>query len=65
MTILEAIIAKFIALCERIFNLIFGNVQFSVLWDWLPHDIQVAASSFIIILFALAIAHLVRSFLPF
>ena len=65
MTLLEQIIAKFIALAERIFNLIFGNVQFSVLWDWLPTDIQQAASAFIIILFALALVHMIRSFLPF
>lgn len=64
-TLIENIISKFIALAERVFNYIFGDVQFSVLWDWLPQDIQNAAVSFIVILFAIALIAGIRKFLPF
>lgn len=64
-TIIENIITKFISLAEELFEYIFSGVQFNVLWNWLPTDIQTAASTFIVVLFALAIIAGIRKFLPF
>lgn len=62
---IQSIITKFINVGQDIFQEIFGNVQFSVLWSWLPTDIQSAAASFIVILFILALIRGIRNFLPF
>lgn len=64
-SIIENIISKFLSLAEELFEYIFDGVQFSVLWSWLPSDIQTAASSLIIILFAAALIGAIRKFLPF
>lgn len=64
-TLIENIITKFISLAEELFEYIFSGVQFNVLWNWLPTDIQTAASTFIVVLFALAIIAGIRKFLPF
>lgn len=61
----SGIISKFLALSQEIYNYIFGDVQFSVLWSWMPQDIQTAAASFIAILFAIALIQGIRRFLPF
>lgn len=64
-SIIQGIIEKFINLGQEIFEYIFSGVQFSVLWSWLPTDIQTAASTFIVILFVIALIKGVRNFLPF
>lgn len=63
--LIQSAITEFISLAEEFFQTIFGNVQFSILWSWLPTDIQTAAVTFIVILFAIAIIRGVRAFLPF
>ena len=64
-TLISQIIANFLNLAEEFFHYIFDGVRFSVLWDWLPSDIQIAAASIIVVLFAIALIKGVRSFLPF
>lgn len=64
-TIIQSIISAFIELATNIFNYVFEGVDFSVLWNWLPQDIQTTAASFIVILFAIALINGVRKFLPF
>lgn len=64
-SIIQGIISAFLDLAESIFNYIFGDIQFSVLWDWLPTDIQTAAATFIVLLFAIALISGIRKFLPF
>lgn len=65
MTILETIIDSFIRLIQSFFEFVFGGVQFSVLWSWLPSDIGSAAASLIAILFGFALLSYIRKFLPF
>lgn len=64
-TIIQEIIVAFIDIGNDIFNYIFEGIDFSVLWNWLPVDIQTTAASFIVILFAIALISGVRKFLPF
>ena len=63
--LITGFISWFINLSEQIFNYLFGNIRFSILWEWLPQDIQTACSGLIIIFFALVIWRLLRSLLPF
>ena len=63
--IIEGVINSFISLGERIFNYIFEDVDFTILWYWLPSDIGSAALAFIAILFAFALIGAIRKFLPF
>ena len=64
-SLIQNIISRFIALAQELFEYIFSGVQFDVLWSWLPSDIQTAAASFIIVLFAIAVISGIRKFLPF
>lgn len=64
-TPIQFIITSFINLARQIYEYIFSNVQFSVLWSWLPQDIQSAASTVIWIFFAIALLAGIRKFLPF
>lgn len=63
--VLSEIIQKFVGLLDSFFDYVFGGVQFSVLWSWLPSDIGVAASTLIVFLFGLALISFIRKFLPF
>lgn len=63
--IIQGIITAFIGVGQDIFDYIFEGIDFSVLWNWLPTDIQTAASTFIVILFVIAIISGIRKFLPF
>lgn len=63
--LIVSIIQKFIDLIEQFFEIVFGGVNFAVLWNWLPADIGAAASGLIIILFGMALITFVRRFLPF
>lgn len=63
--ILQEIISSFIGVAQDIFEYIFDGIDFSVLWSWLPTDIETAAATFIVVLFAIAIISGVRKFLPF
>lgn len=63
--IITSILGWIIDKVQSIFDFIFGDLNFSVLYSWLPSDIQTAFALFIIILFCLAIWRFIRSFLPF
>lgn len=63
--LLARIVQKFIDLVQDAFDLVFGNVNFSVLWSWLPGDIGTAASAILFLLFAFALVNVIRRFLPF
>ena len=57
-------ITWFLNLSETIFNYIFGNIDFGILWRWLPNDIQAACTSLIILFFALVIWKFIKGLLP-
>lgn len=59
------IVQSVLAVVQRIFNSIWGAVDFSVLYSWLPSDIQAAFAALILILFGLAIFRAIKSILPF
>lgn len=62
---LKEIFAAFLDLSERIYEAVFENVDFGVLWRWLPSDIGTAASALIVVLFGIALISMIRRFLPF
>lgn len=49
---------------SSIFQAIFGDINFAVLWNWLPQDIQNASAFFVILLFSLMLWKLIKSLLP-
>lgn len=63
--IIQGIISSFIGVAQDVFNYIFDGIDFSVLWNWLPTDMQTAAAAFIVVLFAIALVSGIRKFLPF
>lgn len=63
--IIQGIISTFIDVGQDIFEYVFDGIDFSVLWSWLPTDIETAAGTFIVVLFVIAIINGVRKFLPF
>lgn len=65
MNIFQTILNAIKTIATTIWSYIFGDVQFSVLWNWLPSDIQAACAALIVILFILAIIRFMRSIWPF
>lgn len=63
--LIEAFVTKLFQIANQIFNWLFGDINFSVLWSWLPTDIQAAAAFFVLLLFLLAIIKFIRALLPF
>lgn len=63
--LIDTVVTKLFQLAQTIFNWLFGSIDFTVLWNWLPSDIQAAAAFFVMLLFLLAIIKFVRSILPF
>lgn len=63
--LIETVVTKLFQLAQTIFNWLFGDINFSILWSWLPSDIQAAAAFFVLLLFLLAIIKFIRSILPF
>lgn len=63
--LIETVVTKLFQLAQTIFNWLFGSIDFTVLWNWLPADIQAAAAFFVMLLFLLAIIKFIRSILPF
>ena len=59
------IVQAIFGVIQRIFNAIWGGVDFSVLYSWLPADIQAAFAALILVLFGLAIIRAIKSVLPF
>lgn len=64
-TAITALYQKIIQFVQDIFDMIFQGWNYGVLFNWLPQDIQAAASFLILFLFALALIHLIRDMLPF
>lgn len=64
-SLLSALYSKLISWIQAIFNAIFGNWNFGILFSWLPSDIQTVAASFILILFAIGLIKVIRDLLPF
>lgn len=50
---------------DRLFNFIFGDINFAVLWNWLPSDIQAAAAFLVTLLFGFVIIRAIKAVLPF
>lgn len=65
MNIVESIIEKFISIGQEIYQFVFGDVDFGVLFYWVPDDIFATAMQFILILFMIALIKMIRNFLPF
>ena len=63
--LIETVVTKLFQVANTIFEWLFGDIQFNVLWSWLPSDIQAAAAFFILLMFTLAIIKFIRSLLPF
>ena len=51
-TLLTALFNKLITFVQDVFNAIFGNWNYNVLFSWLPSDIQSAVTYIILFLFA-------------
>ena len=64
-TLLSNLISKILEFVQDIFEWVFGDIDFTVLWNWLPADIQAAAEFLILILFGLVILKLIKSLVPF
>lgn len=54
-----------IGLVREIFNELFGNWNWQVLFNWLPSDFLTVASWFIIFLFGLMLFKIIKTLLPF
>lgn len=63
--IVTSVLQWFWNLATTIYNEIFGGIRFSILWEWLPQDIQTACESLIILFFALVIWRFIKGLLPF
>ena len=46
--LIETVVTKLFQVANTIFEWLFGDIQFNVLWSWLPSDIQAAAAFFIL-----------------
>ena len=64
-TILTALFNKLITFVQDVFNAIFGNWNYNVLFSWLPNDIQQAVTYIILLLFAITIFNLIKNLNPF
>ena len=53
--LLTALFNKLITFVQDVFNAIFGNWNYNVLFSWLPNDIQQAVTYIILFLFAITI----------
>lgn len=53
------------SLVREVFNYLFGDWQWSVLFNWLPQDFITVASWFIIFLFGLMLFKVIKTLLPF
>lgn len=64
-TLLTALFNKLIQFVQDVFNAIFGNWNYGILFNWLPQDIRSAVTYIILILFALALFKLIKNLNPF
>lgn len=63
--LINTILTKIISLVQQIYDWLFGDIDFTVLYNWLPADIRKAAAFFILLLFGLAIWRVIKSVIPF
>lgn len=63
--IITSVLQWFWNLATSLFQEFFGHIRFSILWEWLPQDIQAACSALLIVFFALVIWRLIKGLLPF
>lgn len=63
--IITSVLSWFYNMAQSLFNEFFGHIQFSVLWTWLPQDIQTACATLLVVLFALVIWRFIKGLLPF
>lgn len=64
-TTITMIINAILGVIQRIYNAIWGNWNYGVLFGWLPADIIAAVNLLVIILFGLAIWRAIKSVVPF
>ena len=38
--LIDAVLTKLLQVAQRIFNWLFGDINFSVLWSWLPATVS-------------------------
>ena len=62
--LLTALLNKLITFVQWVFNQIFGNWNWQILFNWLPNDILTAAGYFILVLFCIALFRLIKDILP-
>lgn len=62
--LLTALYQKIVGLVNWVFNLVFGNWNYGVLFSWLPSDIQVAVTTIILFLFGLMLIKLLKNLIP-
>lgn len=62
--ILTDLYQTLISLVREIFNELFGNWNWQVLFNWLPSDFLTVASWFIIFLFGLMLFKVIKTLLP-
>lgn len=63
--LLQSLFQELISFAQSIWQLIFGEWNYQVLFGWLPGDIQAAVNFLIIFLFGLALFALIKRLLPF
>ena len=63
--LLTALFNKLITFVQDVFNAIFGNWNYGVLFSWLPADIQASVTYIILFLFAIAVFNLIKNLNPF
>lgn len=61
---LTAVYQKLIGFVREIFNLLFGNWNWQVLFSWLPSDFLTVATWFIVFLFGLMLFKIIKTLLP-
>lgn len=61
---LTALYQKLISLVTELFNTLFGNWNWQVLFSWLPSDFLTVATWFIVFLFGLMLFKIIKTLLP-
>ena len=61
---LTALYEKLIALVRELFNTLFVNWNWQVLFGWLPSDFLTVATWFIVFLFGLMLFKVIKTLLP-
>ena len=64
-TLLTSLFNKMVQFVQDVFNAIFSNWNYGILFSWLPQDIQQAVTYIILFLFAIAVFYLIKNLNPF